>query len=302
MPFLRTDLWRSVIVHAPMQDIVARGALEGMPVTLLPDIGWMRFLADPFGFWREGRLFVFAEAYDYRDRHGVIDVLECDASFRVVARRTVLREPWHLSYPVVFEAKGRIWMLPEASRSGRLSLYEACRFPDEWQICSAFDFPSAAIDASPVFHQGRWWMFYTPPGPKAVRQSVLCAAYADDLMGPWQQHPANPIWSDRSGARPGGSPLVVGDTIVLPTQDCRSTYGAAIRFLHLRIDPECVTCTPGYVIKPPAGLAPLSDGLHTVSAAGDVTLIDVKRVAIGPARHFLNMKRRVADMLEDKNA
>jgi hypothetical protein len=59
-------------------------------------------LADPFGWQEAGVLHLFAERYDYGTRHGVIDRLALDASLQVIDTQRCLREPWHLSYPLVF--------------------------------------------------------------------------------------------------------------------------------------------------------------------------------------------------------
>nr|WP_246495489.1 hypothetical protein [Ameyamaea chiangmaiensis] len=291
---LRTDLWRTAVVEAPMAEIVARGTVEGLPVHWLPDIGSLRFLADPFGIWRDGRLHVFVEGYDYRNRVGHIDVVTLDERFAVIDRRTVLREAWHLSYPVVIEDAGEIWMLPESFRSGRLRLYRATRFPDAWEAVEAFAFPVAAIDATPVFWDGRWWMFFTPPGDRHERQSVLWAAFAPALTGPWTLHPANPLRIDASSGRPGGTPVVCDGRLMMPMQDCTRTYGGAIRFLGFdHLSPDRVEARVDGGLTPGRWSEPYGDGLHTLSAAGDVTLVDVKRVSRTPMRLLHDLRRRL---------
>src|SRR3954464_14371323 len=100
----RCDIWRVGIARASIGEIAARGAVDPASVRWLAEEGSFRFLADPFALWRDDRLFLFAEAYDYRTRHGVIDCISFDADLRPVNRETVLQESWHLSYPFVFEA------------------------------------------------------------------------------------------------------------------------------------------------------------------------------------------------------
>lgn len=293
MPFLRTDHWRCAIVHAPLAEVVEAASLNGFSITTLPDIGDHRFLADPFGFWRDGKLHVFAEAFDYRSPSGTIEVLIYDGTGRLLSRETVLQEPWHLSYPFVFAHEDEVYMLPEASASGRLSLYRAKSFPREWERVEAFDFPEAAIDATPFHYAGHWWMFWTPAGSKDERQSLLNISVADTLMGPWKN--LGLFLNDRAGARPGGTPVLVDGKIFLPTQDCRGTYGRGIRLLEIEgLERGLPKVTPGLSISIPASLRKrYPDGMHTLSAAGQVTLIDVKKIGIGPRRDLLNLKRRI---------
>jgi hypothetical protein len=126
------DMWRVGLIRAPMADLLKPGALAGHPVIWIPDPGPLCFLADPMGVWRDGRLHVFVEIYDYRDRIGAIEVLIFDADLNLLERRPALKEPWHLSYPFIIEADGETYMLPEAHKSGRLTLYRAVDFPTKW--------------------------------------------------------------------------------------------------------------------------------------------------------------------------
>ena len=136
---LRHDIWRVGVVAAPIAELLVSGAIGRREIAWLPfEARDFAFLADPFGLWRDGKLHLFAEAYDYRTRHGRIDLLILDEGFAVADRRTVLVEPWHLSYPFVFEGDGETWMLPEAHRSGRLTLYRAAAFPDRWEAATSY--------------------------------------------------------------------------------------------------------------------------------------------------------------------
>jgi hypothetical protein len=278
MPRL-TDIWRTGVVHARMAEIVAAGSVAGRAISWLPAGPPFTFLADPFGIWRDDQLFVFLEAYDYRTRIGGIDVLRFDAAFNLLDRRPCLREPWHLSYPAIIESDGETWMLPEAHRSGTLTLYRAVDFPTRWEAAHMIPLDCVAIDASPIFHDGLWWLFYSPAGDKRAKMSKLHIAFAESLAGPWRPHPLNPVRIDASSSRPGGTPIVVDGRLIIPTQDCRNTYGGAIRMLRVnRLTSDLFDAEADEPIAPPADFAPFNEGLHTLSACGDVTLIDAKRI------------------------
>ena len=278
---LRKDIWRSAVVAAPIADILARGGIAGLPLHWLPPMGSFRFIADPFALWRDGRLTVFVEGYDYRTRRGWIDALVLDERFAVAERGTVLCEPWHLSYPFVFEAEGETWMLPEASRSGQLTLYRAVDFPWRWEAAHRIVLDCVPIDATPLHHAGRWWLFYTSGDREVDKMTALHIAYADRLTGPWTPHPLNPVRVDAGSARPGGSPVVLGNDVWLPVQDCRRTYGGAIRPLRITtLTTEAFAAEVVGAITAPPDCAPFVEGLHTLSAAGPVTLVDMKRTEL----------------------
>ncbi|MDQ0839318.1 glucosamine inositolphosphorylceramide transferase family protein [Sphingomonas faeni] len=278
---LRKDIWRPAIVMAAAEAILERGSIEGFPIAWLPPMRSFQFLADPFGLWRDGRLYVFVETYDYRVRIGAIEVLVYDCDFRLVDRQPVLNEPWHLSYPLVFEAEGETWMLPEAHRSSRLTLYRAVGFPTQWEPAHVIELDHVAVDATPVFHDGLWWLFYTSADREPDKMSALHVASAERLSGPWTPHPANPVRVDVASARPGGMPLVIDGLIVLPVQDCSRTYGGAIRPLTITVlNSELFEAEVGAALVPPTSCAPYVEGFHTLSAAGPVTLVDMKRTEL----------------------
>ena len=277
---LRKDIWRPLLVEASAADILARGGMAGLSWRWLPEEGPLRFLADPFGLWRDGLLHVFVERFDYRDRRGTIDLLVLDGALTLLERRPVLVRPWHLSFPQVFEAEGETWMLPEAHRSGRLELYRAVPFPTHWEPAGVIALAEGAVDATLLRWRERWWLFYSPAA-RAFRLGALHAAYAERLDGPWTPHPANPIRLGRDGSRPGGTPIATSAGIVLPVQDCSITYGGAIRPLRLDVlEPGRFAATLGPALSAPDGIAPFTAGLHTFSAAGPVTLLDVKRTEL----------------------
>ncbi len=66
---------------------------------------------------------------------------------------------------------------------------------------------------------------------------------------------------------------------VLPVQDCLRTYGAALRGLRIDVlTPERFEADLGPRICAPVAAGSFRDGLHTLSACGEVSLIDVKRI------------------------
>jgi hypothetical protein len=291
---LRKDIWRVATADMALPALVARGSLDGVPLRWLSDEGPLRFLADPFGLWRDGLLHIFAEAYDYRDRHGRIDCLTLDQDMRLRHRAIVLAEPWHLSYPFVFEANGETWMLPEAFRSGRLTLYRAIDFPTRWEAAATIDLPHVAIDATPLFRDGLWWLFHTAAGTARDKMGVLHLAFAERLTGPWRLHPSSPIRHDLSSSRPGGTPIEVDGRLALPMQDCTRTYGGAIRWLFVdRLTPERVEFSVGAHMTAPASASPYRQGLHTLSAAGPITLLDCKRIDLSPRGLLVDVRRRL---------
>jgi len=291
---LGVDIWRIGLVEAPIGEIAALGAIPGERVRWLAEEPAFTFLADPFGFRHDGQLYVFAEAFDYRTRRGVIDVLEFDGALGPNGRRTVLSEPWHLSYPQVFEAEGAVWLAPEAHRSGAFTFYRAEAFPDCWAPAARLELDTPAIDATVIRHGGLWWLAYSPTGPQSWKQGRLHLAFAESLTGPWRTHPGNPVRVDRTSSRPGGTAFVHQGALTLPVQDCVQSYGAAIRLLTIhQMTPDHFEAEAGAPFAAPAGAGAYRDGLHTLSACGELTLIDVKHILRSPRRLAIDLARRL---------
>ena len=294
---LRKDIWRPAIVAAPIADIVARGSVEGLPTVWLPEMPPFCFLADPFGLWRDGILNLFVETYDYRVRIGAIELLRYDAELRLIDRRSVLREPWHLSYPIVWEADGEAWMLPEAHRSGKLTLYRADPCPTRWVPETVIALDRTAVDATPFCHEGRWWLLYAASDDEAHKTGALFAAYADRLTGPWTPHPLNPVRLGDDGTRPGGTVTLIDGVLVLPVQDCTRTYGGAIRALRITtLTPDVFESQIGDRLCAPPSAAPFVEGLHTLAAAGSVSLIDCKRTLLTPHGLAIEARRELGKL------
>ena len=294
----KSDFWKVGIVPAPAEVLLDPARLSALTdrIVWLPDPGPWRYLADPFAIRHGDALHVFVEAYDYRTKHGFIERHELGPDLEWRGREVALQAPVHLSYPFLIEEDGEIFMLPESHKAGELVLWRAVDFPRGWvrEAVLLKDMPVA--EASVIRHTGRWWMFYTLVGSGARDQRELHLAHADRLAGPWTVHPGNPVLVDKAGARPGGTPFADGQgNLLLPVQDCHITYGGALRFLRFdRLEPEAVVCSH-LPVSLTGGLAARDypDGLHTFSACGDLTLIDVKRISRSYGRHLVNLQRRL---------
>jgi hypothetical protein len=287
----RKDIWRCGLLARSVGEVLAGGLVDA-PVHWLPEEPCFAFLADPFPWRSKDHLHIFAERYDYATRHGTIDLLTLDAGFQVMERRPCLRADWHLSYPQVFDAEGATWMLPEAYRSGGLHLYRMGDGPAEWRREVEIRLDCVPVDATPLWHDGRWWLFYSPADSKATKLGHLHVAWAERLTGPWHPHPGNPVRIDRASSRPGGTAVMVAGRIMLPVQDCTRTYGGAIRPLWIdRLDETGFLASVGLPLDLPASAGAYREGMHTLSTGGGVTLIDVKRVDRSLAGMWLDVGR-----------
>jgi hypothetical protein len=116
--------------------------------------------------------------------------------------------------------------------------------------------------------------------------------HAAALRGPWLPHAANPVKCDLRSARPAGPLFLMGEDLCRPAQDCSVTYGGAVVVNRIeRLTPTEFVERP-FARLTPATRGPFPDGLHTLSAAGNLTLVDGKRHVTSAA----SLLRRVQDL------
>ena len=250
---------------------------EWMPVIRwLPRPAKGTYLADPFGIAHDGRVFAFCEGFDYNRNKGIILYFEISPDGTVSPPKVAMELAFHLAYPFVFEADGRIYCIPETHEAREVGLYAAERFPDRWKKVSTLIPEFAGVDSTIFAHGGRWWIFCTnrDMGPNRA----LFGFHSRALTGPWEPHALNPLKRGRVGTRPAGTPFVHKGDLYRPSMDSSRTYGRRIIIHKVRnLTPTEFEEEPARVIEPfrSGGYA---DGIHTISAAGPITLVDGMRV------------------------
>ena len=189
-----------------------------------------RFWADPHVVMVGEGYFVFVEELPYATGKGHISVIEIDRDGRASPARKVLEEAHHLSYPLVFEHEGEHFMVPESAARGTIDLYRATSFPDRWELVEHLMTGIEAYDATLLREHDRWWLFASVIKYHGAGSGELVLYSSDRLIGgDWRLHPASPLWSDVTGARPAGAILRRHGRLYRPAQDGSGLYGRAIK-------------------------------------------------------------------------
>jgi hypothetical protein len=218
-----------------------------------------RFVADPFMLRRADGWHMFFEVMNCGTEQGDIGYAFSRDTITWEYRRIVLDEPFHLSYPYVFEHNGRLYMVPESRQSGAINLYAADDPAGPWTFQRTLIKGSFA-DPSLIFHNGRWWLF-------AVEGSYSLAVFSSErLTGQWTRHPMSPLYpDDNSRTRPAGRVVSVGGKLMRFAQDNRERYGHRVRaFVIDRLEPnyfEEHEVPSGFVLSP-RGRAWRELGMH----------------------------------------
>lgn len=190
-----------------------------------------RFVADPFMVFENNTWYMFFEVFNENSMDTDIAVATSNDGLSWAYKQIVLDEPFTLSYPYVFKWMDQYYMVPETHKARSVRLYKAIDFPTKWSFVANLlngGFPS---DPTLFYYADRWWMFVET---SLIRYDELRLYYADELMGPWTEHPKSPVvCGDANIARPGGRVIVMDDRLFRYTQDCEPYYGNQVRAFEI---------------------------------------------------------------------
>ncbi|WP_319405987.1 hypothetical protein [uncultured Desulfosarcina sp.] len=191
------------------------------------------FVADPFMIHEKNTWYMFFEVMNKTSKNGDIGVATSMDGIKWTYQQIVLDEPFHLSYPHVFSHENSYYMIPETSVEKELRLYKSTDFPADWRyeatLLSGLEFADSTI-----FQYGGKWYIFSETDP--VGFGELRLYYADNLLGPWVEHPSSPIISgDENIARPAGKVLFYQDKLFRVAQDDWPTYGNDVRIFQIDV-------------------------------------------------------------------
>lgn len=164
-----------------------------------------RYLADPFLLTRNGKNYCFVEDYDCSSHRGRISVYEIGARSAHLLG-VAIDEPFHLSFPFLFEHEGTLYMCPESSENKDIRIYRCNDFPTGWTLEKTAMTGVSAVDTMFFERKGKWWMCTNiDPSNTGEHCSELYFFSSDSpLSSNWTPHAGNPVLVDASKARNGG--------------------------------------------------------------------------------------------------
>ncbi len=193
------------------------------------------FVADPFMLRGKHAWYMFFEVMNRQSGSGKGDIglATSDDGLKWTYQQIVLTEPFHLSYPYVFEWANDYYMIPETYKANSIRLYKAVDFPTKWSFVETLLDGRDFVDSC-IFQINDMWWLLTGHGTPPFRADVLRLYYADDPLGPWLEHPASPLIEGNPHiARPAGRVLVFNNRVIRYTQDCDPDYGTLVRAFEI---------------------------------------------------------------------
>lgn len=283
---LTEEYWTALYRKA---DSPEKGVFAHNPTPFIPlETTAEDWYADTFLFEKDGVLYLFLEDFNDITEKGTIVVSRMENG-RFTAPVEVLREPYHLSYPVVFEEDGVVYMMPETHEDGCIQLYRAADFPYKWVKDRVIVPDVECVDTVLLDN----WIVTGQLCPS--RDMRLDLLLFDRRTG--APHPCNPIRTSSFTDRGAGSITEVGGKRLRPVQDCTgSVYGRKVLFKEITQantesfeDREVFALTPDML--PVEGLHPL--GVHTYAFLNGWEVVDVKLRRFNPKRIWWIVRKKL---------
>ncbi len=269
---LYIDIWNVGITENCIEQILDNRYID--------NIKWIKqhkanhFVADPFSYVWNGKYHILAEDFDYASSGRLVEFVLPD-SFEQLSFKTVMENPFHMSYPYIFSENGEIYCIPEMHESNKVILYKKVR--DKWQVVQTLLEELPVVDPTLFKYHELYWLFFTLANDGLYGNLKLYAYYAESFDSIYQPHPLNPLKCDVGSSRSAGQPIMVDGQLYRPSQDCSETYGGAVVMNQvLRLSPVEFEEVAIAHIKP-SETSPYPHGLHTINALENTTLVDSKR-------------------------
>ena len=241
--------------------------------------------ADPILFTHNGITWLFVERMDQWKHKGVISAaLFVNENFTDF--HDVLVEPFHLSYPMVFEKNGKIFMIPETADTNSIRLYRCIQFPHKWEFVGSLAEGEKFVDTNVVQYNNHWYLITGVMDEQSGAKTKTLVYDADEIE--MCKITYIPEITDKEGylfdKRGGGQIFSWRHKYIRPAQCGDSkTYGKSIKLYDLnldntRMDEKCISEIDTSKIEVDKKLN--ITGTHTYGYDNGIEVIDLKIITI----------------------
>lgn len=263
----RRDQWRVAFQRGPWRSLVM---WKANVIANPPG----RFLADPFVFTKDFCDYCFVEDYDYSREVGEISVYELKGT-KAERIGVVLSEPFHLSFPFVFEYEGKVFMIPETHQAKQIRLYEAINFPTEWKLRKVLMPQVSAADTLLIKRGDKWWLLanIALSDDRDHGSELMVFHSHSPLSDEWVPVANNPVIVDARSARNGGLVFEQDRVYRVAQKPGFLRYGKAVEFREIvALEHDIYQEIPSSIASP--RFDPRVIGGHHVHSNGRYTVFD----------------------------
>lgn len=244
--------------------------------------------ADPFLFDKDGKTYLFVEMFDNKTEVGSIGVSEY-VNGKFTEPQIVLKESFHLSYPLVFEKDGKIFMMPETHEDNCIQLYEAVQFPTKWKKHSVIVNEVNAVDT--VEENGLLIASVVcPQNDMSINLSIY------NRNGGEMSY--SPVYTHSFLKRGAGDCFTHNGVRMRPSQCCENgNYGGKIIFNKINMcdndgydEEQFSEITPKNIIT---DINAVPNGIHTYAENNEIEIVDIKYKRINLKRLYWIIKKKL---------
>ena len=179
------------------------------------------YIADPFMYEADGEHYLFVELFEKNKNKACIAYYKF-IDGKPVYQEKIIDQPYHMSYPCIFEHNGAHYMIPETSANLSIDLYQATEFPNKWKKVKTLFSGARYIDTTVLQQADK---YYAVSYHKAT-QGWSLDSFILDMEAMTMVKVASKQY-DTNICRPAGH-FIRKDQLLRPAQNCARKYGENI--------------------------------------------------------------------------
>lgn len=229
------------------------------------------FQADPFIIEKADKLYVFYEAFSFRNSKGTLRCRVLDRELTEID--DVKLEGFddlkcHLSFPFLIHINDQLFMIPESSERKEVILFQSVEFPVRWKKIKVLISDTEVTDNVFLTINETCYLLSTTMDNEIIIHS------AENIYGQWQRI-APSLKVSNHHHRGAGAPYLVDNKMYFLTQECTpETYGKSIYIKELVTSSN--TVFDESLIEKINSSINHSDGVHTLNFSNNYIVYDTK--------------------------
>lgn len=261
------EVWTIGIVESSLKDIING---EDLKIHSIKHSYHDRWFADPFVLdVIENQIELLVEEYYFPIRRGRIAKLTIDRkSYRLLNVVTVLELDTHLSFPAIIRKEGALYIYPENSASGKLTLYS---YNPQTNKC----IPESILVEEPLTDA----IIYSPESVAPLLFSTKVPTMQHHLLGVYIKEgncfvfSKNYVFKDRI-TRGAGDFFCIDNKLYRPAQEYNKWYGRGLSIQKVELNNgECIFTE---IRRIHSNVKGYKDGIHTLNSYKNVIVVDLK--------------------------
>ena len=177
----------------------------------------------------------FLKNFTKKENKGVISVCELKKN-KLINFKDILIKPYHLSYPMLFKYKNKIFLIPESYQAKKVQIYQAHKFPYKWKKkCTLFK-DEITSDPTIFKHKNNLWISINKKKKNLIDLNKKLFFYKiEDNFQKLTPHFKNPVVSSFDGGRNAGNFIKFKNKTIRPAQkNIKSIYGYGLNFYEIQ--------------------------------------------------------------------